>query len=644
MNQNLICFQTSNPLSGPHLVQLKSFTCCPLTISTTPSLKPTHSISFSTRCSLTKINPLPSPPQRYYDFSQHKVEAIRITHCRILTEDLADLVYNEVKSKRKSLADMAVLLSTCQLTRNQNGDTGWISTTSLEHSDFISPELSEIIISARPQALTKVRVSYGWEVFIVEDVRHAFVPSFFGRTRRNGHSIAPNMRKRSQKKPVIDPKSYYLRTFGCQMNMSDSERMCAELESVGYHSTNDPNHSALYILNTCALREHAEEKVYSYLGEQAQRKWDAPDEITLVVTGCVAQQEGEKLLRRVPEVDIVMGPQYANRINDVIHEFETNLTQVVAIEPIHIQEDLTKPKRGSKLTAWVNIIYGCLERCTYCVVPNTRGLEQSRSMEGIKREIEGLAKEGFKEVILLGQNVDAYGRDLAPRRTLSDLLRYIHDVEGIERIRFTTGHPRYISDNLVNTVAELPKVMEHFHIPPQAGDDGVLKAMRRGYTSSRYLHIVNKIRNRIPDASICADMIVGFPGETDEAFENTVQLADQVVFDANMVRAYSPRPNTPAAKRDNQVSEEVKSERLAIMNRKMRDHALERSRRYLERTVEVLVEGPNAKNEKEVCGRERTNRMVFFEGRQELIGKIVEVDIHEVFAFSLRGRLVRVLR
>lgn len=428
------------------------------------------------------------------------------------------------------------------------------------------------------------------------------------------------------------------------MNMSDSERMCAEMESAGYNSTTDPNQSALYILNTCALREHAEEKVYSYLGEQAQRKWDAPNEVTLIVTGCVAQQEGEKLLRRVPEVDIVMGPQYANRINDVIYEFETNLTQIVAVEPIHIQEDLTKPKRGLKLIARVNILYGCLQRCSYCVVPNTRGLEQSRSMEGIKREIEGLAEEGFKEVILLGQNVDAYGRDLTPRRTLSDLLRFVHDVEGIERIRFTTGHPRYISDKLVNTVAELPKAMEHFHIPPQAGDDGVLKAMRRGYTSSRYLQIVERIRKRLPDASICADMIVGFPGETDEAFENTVQLADEVVFDANMVRAYSPRPNTPAAEREDQVSEEVKNERLSMMNRKMRDHALQRSKRYLERTVEVLVEGPNAKNEEEVCGRERTNRMVFFKGGEEHIGKIVEVHIYEVFAFSLRGRLVRVLR
>lgn len=428
------------------------------------------------------------------------------------------------------------------------------------------------------------------------------------------------------------------------MNASDSERIAAQLESQGYHQIDDPNKSAIYMLNTCALRDHAEQKVYSYLGPHAQRKWDAPQQVMLIVAGCVAQQEGDALLSRVPEIDIVMGPQYANRITDVLNLYHTSKAQVVAVDPIHIHEDISKPKRSSSITAWVNIIYGCLERCTYCVVPNTRGLEQSRPMSSIRREIEALAAEGYREVVLLGQNVDAYGRDLYPKATLSELLRYIHDVDGIERIRFTTGHPRYISENLINTVYELPKVMEHFHVPPQSGDSQVLKAMKRGYSRERYINIARRIREKMPDAAICADTIVGFPGETDDAFQNTVSLADEVVFDANMVRAYSARPNTIAASRPDQVNEEVKMERLAIMNKKMREQAEQRSRRYLGRTVEVLVEGMNPKRSNEVSGRERTNRIVFCEGGTELIGKLIEVTVLEAYPFSLRGILRRVIK
>lgn len=449
------------------------------------------------------------------------------------------------------------------------------------------------------------------------------------------------MRRNSTKKPVIEPRSYYIQTFGCQMNVSDSERMAAELRRQGYHETPFAERSAVYVVNTCALRDHAEQKVYSYLGPHAQRKWDAAGEVTLVVAGCVAQQEGERLLRRVPEVDVVMGPQYANRIGEVLEDFERNMTQIVAVEPMHIHEDLSKPVRGSKVTAWVNVIYGCLEKCTYCVVPSTRGVEQSRSMEAIRAEMEALGKEGYREVVLLGQNVDAYGRDLYPRRTFTDLLRFVHDVEGIERIRFTTGHPRYISDNLIEAVAELPKVMEHFHIPPQSGDNGVLREMKRGYTRERYMEIARRIRKRMPDAAICADTIVGFPGESEEAFENTVEMIKEVVFDANMVRAYSARPNTSAGVREDQVDEETKSVRLGALNKLMREQALARSKRYLGRIVEVLAEGRNWKNEREVMGRERTNRVVFFKGEVEkYLGRVVNVLVQEAYTFSLRGGVV----
>lgn len=603
-------------------------------------IKPAH---VSERESTKKgegIRQLSSPGQRFYDFSNHKIEAIRLTHCRVISEELATIVYDKVRKKQSTLEDMAFMVSTLDDTRVNRGDTGWYYLDG-GNTFELDEDLVKLAVKARPGALQKVRIGDVWEVYVVSDVRHGVSASMLGR-RRGGFAVNGNM-KRNMKKPKIDSDSYYIETFGCQMNASDSERMGAELERHGYHSTDKPKESSIYILNTCALRDHAEQKVYSYLGPQAQRKWDAPEEVTLMVTGCVAQQEGEKLLARVPEVDIVMGPQYANRIGEVLNEFKERQAQVVAVDPIHIQEDISRPKRGSKVTAWVNVIYGCLERCTYCVVPNTRGLEQSRSIEGIVGEVEDLATEGYKEVVLLGQNVDAYGRDLYPKVTLSDLLRRVHEVEGIERIRFTTGHPRYISDNLIETVYELPKVMEHFHIPPQSGDTQVLREMKRGYTRERYIAIAKRIRQKIPDASICADMIVGFPGETEEAFQNSVSMADEVVFDANMVRAYSARPNTQAGLRVDQVEEAVKMERLHVMNRKMREQAEQRSRRYMGRVVEVLVEGCNEKREGEMMGRERTNRVVFFEGSMEVVGKVVEVEVDECYAFSLRGRLRRVV-
>lgn len=608
------------------------------------------------------LGSLSSPPQRYYDFSKHTVEAIRVTHCRLLSEDMARMVEQKVRTKQHSLSEMSSLLSACEASKSLGGDSGWVeisgksdvlqegnlkseanialSADAILKSVVMHPELLKEALSVRPGSLQTVELSYGWEVFVVQDVRHTVVPTMRGARRGVGFPVTHNMRRTSARKPLIESMSYYIQTFGCQMNVSDSERIAAELERKGYHSTEDPAKSAIYLLNTCALRDHAEQKVYSYLGPHAQRKWDAPSEVTLIVAGCVAQQEGQRLLTRVPELDIIMGPQYANRIGELLDDYNESMTQTVAVDPIHIQEDISKPIRSSKITAWVNIIYGCLEKCSYCVVPNTRGLEQSRSMEAIKKELQELASEGYREVVLLGQNVDAYGRDLYPKRTFSDLLRYVHDVDGIERIRFTTGHPRYISENLISIVAELEKVMEHFHIPPQSGDNGVLKEMGRGYTRERYMDIARRIRARMPDASICADTIVGFPGESEEAFRNTVRMVDEVVFDSNMVRAYSARPNTAAGLREDQVDEATKSRRLAVLNRKLREQAEIRSRRYLGRAVEVLVEGRNKKNELEMMGRERSNRVVFFEGGEEMYGKIVQVVVEQAYAFSLRGRVV----
>ena len=444
-------------------------------------------------------------------------------------------------------------------------------------------------------------------------------------------------------------KKYNIVTFGCQMNKADSERMAGVLDNMGFEATGDPNGADLILYNTCTIRDNAEQKVYSYLGRQAKRKHNEPD-LTLVVAGCVAQQEGEQLLRRVPELDLVMGPQHANRLEDLLQQVFDG-SQVVATDPIHIVEDITKPRRDSDVSAWVNIIYGCNERCSYCVVPNVRGVEQSRTPEAIKAEMEDLGRQGYKEITLLGQNIDAYGRDLPGstpegrhKNTLTDLLYYVHDVPGIERLRFSTSHPRYFTERLIKACKELPNVCEHFHIPFQSGDNDILQAMKRGYTHEKYRRIVKTIQEYMPDAAITADAIVGFPGETEEQFENTLRLIEDLEFDLVNTAAYSPRPGTPAALWENQLSESVKSDRLQRINRVVSVTAEARSRRYLGREEEVLVEAQNTKDPAQVLGRTRTNRLTFFSGKiEELKGKTVMVKINQTRAFSITGELIEIL-
>jgi len=464
------------------------------------------------------------------------------------------------------------------------------------------------------------------------------------------------------KRPIA--KTYQIITNGCQMNVADSERLEGVLQKQlnllpiysstpqedallvstpsSTKSTSDSKSPDIIVINTCTIRDHAEQKVYNALGPYAARK-RAGKAIAIVVAGCVAQQEGENLLRRVPEVDLVMGPQYVNRLADLLDDVSRG-HQVVATDPTLLTEDLSRPIRGHKVRAWVNIIHGCNEHCTYCVVPGTRGVEQSRSMEHVLKECLDLASLGYKEITLLGQNIDAYGRDMTPKRTFADLLHYLNDhipSGTIERIRYVTSHPRYFSDRVIDAVASLDKVCECFHMPFQSGDDEILRKMRRGYTFDSYMKIIQKIRDRAPDASICGDVIVGFPGETDDAFQRTLDLMNAVRFDNLNTFAYSPRPNTEAALWEKQVPDDVKSERLQIVQRLSTQHALERSERYLGKRVEVLVEDRNPKHIGQVMGRTRQNRQVFFEGDfQTLEGKVVHVDITEARPWSLTGILV----
>jgi len=543
----------------------------------------------------------------------------------------------------------------CSESRDKGGSIGWVTIddqdgSKNEHLDELFPSQARqqaIHITTKPGDIVLVESPRGFHLVQILDVMADVRKMSMLKQRklsRNGYaqsgarvaSFGVNAGSGEEKKDL----TYKLETMGCQMNLADSERIEGQLQSMGIRRLN-PNVDKellpdVVVLNTCSIREHAEAKVYSYLGPYAKRKRDGED-IAIVVAGCVAQQESEALLRRVPEVDLVMGPQYANRLSDFFEDI-ANGNQVVATEATHIMEDSSKPRRQSKVCAWVNVIYGCNERCAFCIVPTTRGVEQSRPLESIVQEIETLVEQGYKEVTLLGQNIDAYGRDMAPKRKFSELLKIAGSVPGLKRLRFVTSHPRYMSLSVVDEILNTPSVCESIHIPFQSGSNAILSSMGRGHTREKYLHIVDRIRSRIPDASISADVIVGFPGETEEDFQDTLSLMEEVIFDSVNTAAYSPRPNTPAATWDDQVSEEVKKERLQRINILVRQHAKERRARMLGRTVEVLVEERNVKVPTQVMGRTRHNYIVYFEGNiDELQGELINVQIEQCEIFHLSG-------
>lgn len=477
---------------------------------------------------------------------------------------------------------------------------------------------------------------------LLDDASHLDESAFCG---TEGHVMSRPQLQSGGAQPA--GKQYHIHTFGCQMNLADSERMAGVLESLGYTCAEDVRDADLLVYNTCSIREKAESKLYSALGKQVKRKRQAMGDLKIVVAGCVAAQEGQALLRRVPEVDLVIGPHHANRLGDLLEQVEQG-NQVVATDGIEILEDVTAPRRQSDITAWVNVIYGCNEKCTYCIVPFTRGVEQSRTPEAIRREMLSLGEAGYREVTLLGQNIDAYGRDLpgaaddgSGRRanTFTDLLHYVHDVPGIERIRFATSHPRYFTERLIRACSELPKLCEFFHIPFQSGDNDILREMKRGYTWERYAEIIYNIRRYMPDASVSGDAIVGFPGETEEQFERTVELVRTLGFDRVNTAAYSPRPGTPAALWDNQVADLIKSDRLNRLNAVVNAVAEERAQRFAGRTLEVLVEGPNPRAEGQAMGRTRHNKVIFFAGDgAQLKGQLVQVEVQQVRAYTLVGR------
>jgi tRNA-2-methylthio-N6-dimethylallyladenosine synthase len=431
----------------------------------------------------------------------------------------------------------------------------------------------------------------------------------------------------------------YIETFGCQMNKSDSEHMLGLLDEIGYQKTAELKLADLMILNTCAIREGAEDKVYSYLGAWRKLKEKRP-EVLIAVGGCVAQDAGNSLLRRAPYVDVVFGTHNLHRLPDLVLQREKSGQPVVEVLQ-ELPADLPELPviRQSDISAWVSIIYGCDYNCTYCIVPYVRGREKSRTPEVILKEIQELSETGYKEVTLLGQNVTAYGHDLTPKIHLGNLLTKVGQVDGIKRVRFITGHPRDLSLEIIDAVRLVPSACEYFHLPIQSGDNRTLRRMARGYNVDFYKRQVEEIRKRIPDAAITTDLIVGFPGETQEEFMNTVSLVEEICFDAANTAAYSPRPHTPSATWEAQVPETEKYERLRFLNTVVSEVSHRRNKRYLGNSVEILVEGASEKVDGRMMGRTRTNKIVNFEGTSELIGELVHVKIVAANPWALRGEL-----
>jgi tRNA-2-methylthio-N6-dimethylallyladenosine synthase len=434
-------------------------------------------------------------------------------------------------------------------------------------------------------------------------------------------------------------KSVYIETFGCQMNKSDSEHMLGLLDEIGYQQTQDDKAADLMILNTCAIRENAEDKVFSYLGAWGKRKRSRPN-MMIAVGGCVAQDEGANLLKRAPYIDIVFGTHNLHLLPDYVLKAAKGDGPVVEVLQ-ELPEDLPEVPviRQSNISAWVSVIYGCDYNCTYCIVPYTRGREKSRTADTILKEIDELSAAGYKEVTLLGQNVTAYGHDLDPQIHLGHLLRKIDTTSSLKRVRFLTGHPRDLNPEIVDAVAECETACEYFHLPIQAGDDRTLRRMARGYTVDFYRRVIDDIRKKMPDAAITTDLIVGFPGETPEEFMSTVSLVEEICFDACITAAYSPRPHTPASNWEQQVPQEEKQERLRFLNTVVGEIANRRNQKLLNKTVELLVEGRSERSNGRLMGRTRTNKIVNFAGDDSLVGQLVDVHIVAANPWALRGEL-----
>ena len=434
-------------------------------------------------------------------------------------------------------------------------------------------------------------------------------------------------------------KKYYIRTYGCQANVRDGESIAGMMEVMGFTNTEDTAEADVLIFNTCAVRRAAEEHVLGEIGMLKGLKNENPDRI-FCVCGCMAQEESvvQEILKSYPQVDLIFGTHNIYRLPDLLKEVMTTKKRKVEVlsEEGRIIENLPV-KRTQNVKGYVDIMYGCNKFCTYCIVPYTRGKERSRRMSDIIREVKQLIQNGGKEVILLGQNVNAYGKDLGMDDGFTDLLIAVAET-GIERIRFYSSSPRDYSESTIQAMLDYPNIMPALHLPVQSGSNEVLRRMARGYTVEQYKEVFDRLKSKIPNITFTTDLIVGFPQETDEEFRDTIALVDYCKFDGAFSFMYSPREGTPAARMDGQIDAAVKKERLYELNEHINHWAKENNQKYLHKTVKVLCEGRSKKNDAVYSGYSEENKLVNFTGPEGLENQIVEVEITEVRSFSLNGK------
>ncbi len=438
---------------------------------------------------------------------------------------------------------------------------------------------------------------------------------------------------------MVKKKTYCIVTHGCQANEHDSEKISWILENIGYEWVDNFKESDLIIYNTCLVRENAELKLYGQLGALKNLKRKKPD-IMIAVCGCMMEREEsrEVILSKYKHVDIIFGTKNIDKLPQLINRYEqTGKTVVDVVEDDReIAEDIGA-NRKYPFKAYVDIMYGCNNFCTYCIVPYTRGREKSREPKNVIAEVEELANKGYKEITLLGQNVNSYGNTLDYDYSFAKLLREINKINGIERIRFMTSHPKDLSDELISAIAELDKVCEHFHLPVQSGSNRVLKAMNRKYTREDYINLVEKLKEAVPGIAITTDIIVGFPGETEEDFNDTLDLVKKVGYDSAFTFLYSIREGTYAANMENQIPNEVKHERFQRLLDTLYPIFYEKNIPYKDKIVDVLVEEVSKNDENVLSGRTRTGKLVHFQGSKDLIGEIVDIKIDKIKSFTLEG-------
>lgn len=439
---------------------------------------------------------------------------------------------------------------------------------------------------------------------------------------------------------VFKGKKYFIKTYGCQMNVHDSEEIKKILENLGYTEIEDYEQADLIILNTCAIRENAHDKVFGFLGRCKHLKKTNKD-LILGLCGCMAQEENvvKEIREKHKYIDIVFGTHNMNELPDMLMNFYGKQSINVYSKEGDVIEFGNLYKRDSKITAWVNIMYGCDKFCTYCIVPYTRGKQRSRKSEDILKEVKELKEQGYKEITLLGQNVNAYGKDLDGEIEFSELLEKVSDI-GIERIRFVTSHPWDFTDKMIDVIASRENIMPYIHLPLQSGSNKILKLMGRRYTKEEYLELFNKIRSTVKNASITTDIIVAFPGETEEDFNDTLDVVNTCKYDGAFTFIYSPRENTPAAKMKNDLTEAEKEDRLHRLNELVNKYSKESNERMLNTIQKVLVTGVSEKDSNKVYGYTENMKLVNVAAPKDTIGQIINVKITDAKSFSLDGEII----